>query len=234
MDSLLDIAFYSAIGTRSNNEDCCAVRRTANGAILVVADGLGGHAQGEVASRLATDSVVSQLENAQFSEETLEEAIIAANAAICARQGDGNMMSTVAVLWVEGSQALAAHVGDSRIYQFRAGQICFQSRDHSEVRLAMDVGEIPESEIRLCAGRNRLIRALGGARRVRVEISERSLLPGDAFLLCSDGFWEPVYERDMLRLLGCSRTADEWLAGMRAIAEPAAADNNTAVAMILT
>ena len=228
------MASYSAVGRRRNNEDSLYVGLDDARIVVIVADGLGGHANGEYASREAAEVIPRLLTGHPLSEDLLEDAVLSAHEAVLALHAQQkDALTTVAVLWTDGKTALAAHVGDSRIYQLRGDQILYQSTDHSMSQLAVMAGDIRPEQIRGHKDRNKLIRVVGGQQEPRVDIHELRAEPGDRFLLCSDGFWEQVTEPTMLRLAAGSPDAEAWLAAMRAIAEPAASDNNTAVAVVL-
>ena len=207
--------------------------QTAGGVLAVVADGLGGQAFGELASRAATETVCAVLAEAPFGEDSAEEAVCAAEQRILDLQRDHpGAMTTLALLWLQGDQALAVHIGDTRIYLFREGQILYQSVDHSESQLAVFAGEITRDEIRGHPARNRLTRALGAGEEYGVTIRTLRMQSGDRALLCSDGFWEAVWEEQMLQTAEETTNTADWLRRMRETAETSAKDNNTAIAWI--
>lgn len=222
---------YSHIGSRDNNEDCF-LAVSLNGSLLaLVADGLGGHQNGEVASRIAVETVSQALEDAEFDEDELGYAILKASEAIVKARISGH--TTIAALWLKENRAIAAHVGDSRIYQLREGKILFQSLDHSAVQMSVLVGELPPEALRTHPDQNKLFRVLGDEKSPpKMDMTELTVRPGDAFLLCSDGFWEPVTETDMLHALSQAGASAHWLNTMRQTVEEAQdpkQDNNTAV-----
>ena len=145
------------------------------------------------------------------------------------------MMSTIALLAVEGRLARWAHVGDTRLYRFLDGELVFQSRDHSASQAAVLLGEITPEQIRFHPSRSRVLRALGQEGELRVEQGSARLEAGqNAFLLCTDGFWEYVYENEMAETLRRSSSPQEWLERMRryiAARAPRDNDNNTAAAV---
>ena len=146
------------------------------------------------------------------------------------------MKTTIAALWFNNERAIVAHVGDTRIYQFRKSKIVYQSIDHSVSQMAVMVGEITQDELRGHIDRNRLLRALGASEKVKPDVRSLSLLPGDAFLVCTDGFWELILEDEMLEDLENSSIANQWLANMRKRIEnriSTKGDNHTAVAIII-
>ena len=108
------------------------------------------------------------------------------------------MKTTLAAVWIDDENALAASVGDTRIYQFREGRIVFQSKDHSVAQMACLAGDITEQEIRTSRERHRLTRALGAQEEVKADISPLQICTGDALLLCSDGLSNVVNEQEML------------------------------------
>ena len=171
------------------------------------------------------------LEDAEFDEDELGYAILKASEAIVKARLSGH--TTVAALWIKEDRAIAAHVGDSRIYRFRDGEINFQTLDHSAVQMSVLVGELPPEALRTHPDQNKLFRVLGDPKSPpKMDMTELTVRPGDAFLLCSDGFWEPVTEADMLRTFSPADSPARWLSAMRQILEEARdpkQDNNTAV-----
>lgn len=216
----ISYASYSDIGSRENNEDALGIHAQDQTLLAVVADGLGGQDNGELASRLAVDTIIQELTDKELDEEALAYSLIHASDAIRESQTGGQ--TTAVALWLNDTQGAAAHVGDSRIYQFRDGRIIFQSVDHSLVQMALMVGELSADEVRHHKDRNKLFRVLGEQKEeARTDSAELTVSPGDRFLLCSDGFWEPVTEKDMLRTLQDTETPRQWLDAMRQIVESA-------------
>lgn len=230
----ISMSYYSHIGRRANNEDSMAAIETSDGMIAVVADGLGGHQNGEYASREAVNTLSRLLIDEEISEDGLEDAILAADEAVRQLHGTApGALTTIAALWISGSRAIAANVGDTRIYQFRDGKVQFQSTDHSAAQLAVLAGEITPEQIRGHADRNKLIRVLGAESAPRVAQTMLDVRSGDCFLLCSDGFWEQISEDKMLSIASRHTEADGWLGEMRETVVPRAKDNNTAIALIV-
>lgn len=233
----IGISYYTATGKRQNNEDAVSLLEGSKGLLAIVADGLGGHEAGEVASSTAVSAMNRILQRRIPDEDELIDAIHQVNREIYEMQNPRQQMrTTLAVLWMGDHCVLAANVGDSRIYQFRNGKIIYQSIDHSVAQLAVLVGELDQNEIRSSKDRNKLIRVLGDAKSPKVDSEELEIQPGDRFLLCSDGFWEPVTEAFMLETAGESQTARQWLQLMRQEIERAnnpMQDNHTAIAMIV-
>ena len=228
----VSFACYSAIGKRENNEDAYKTLQGQNSFIAIAADGVGGHACGEIASKAAVDAIADLLKDADLSEEILDDAILEAD--ISVKQTHKPGMTTIAVLWLDGQNALVAHVGDTRVYHIRNGRIIFQTVDHSVSQIAVLAGEITPRDIRSHKDRNKLIRALGSPEETWADTCWLAVQPGDRFLLCSDGFWEPVTEETMLSSAAMCPDAESWLKDMRGIAELHASDNNTAIAIIVS
>lgn len=233
----ISISYYTAKGKRPNNEDAVSILESNGGLLAIVADGLGGHEDGEVASKQAVATLNKLLQSRIPDEDALIEAIQQASRDIFnMRNPQHPMHTTIASLWLSDYWAIAANVGDSRIYQFRNKKIIYQSLDHSVAQMAVLVGELDKSEIRSSKDRNRLIRVLGDTNVPKVDSENLSVQQGDRFLLCSDGFWEVVTEPTMLNSIANTNTAQEWLAVMRNVVEKAdnrAQDNHTAIAIII-
>ena len=233
----LNVSYYTAVGKRQKNEDAVSLMEGSRSVLAIVADGLGGHADGEVAANHAVTVLNRILQSQTPEEEELIDAIWQANREIYKMQSPKDpMRTTVATLWLGDRCAYAAHVGDSRIYQFRDGRIVYQSMDHSVAQMAVLVGEMEKDQIRGSKDRNKLIRAVGEANSPKVDCVALTVQPGDRFLLCSDGFWEPVTENCMLRTMAAGGTAQQWLSLMRQEVERANnpfQDNHTAIALVV-
>ncbi|MDR1668650.1 MAG: protein phosphatase 2C domain-containing protein [Oscillospiraceae bacterium] len=233
-----DIGSFSSAGGKEKNEDTVLVLRKAHGLAAVVADGLGAHGGGEIASASAAAAIRGALPETGYTDTSaLSACFQAANKAVLANQKPGvAMKSTAVLLAIEREKAVFAHVGDSRGYCFRAGKLSGQTMDHSASQLAVLRGTITADQIRFHESRSRLLRALGADEAAHEEILPLPApLPGDAYLLCSDGFWEYVTEPEMEADLAKSRSASAWLsymlsrAGARLQAEH---DNLSAIAVL--
>ena len=233
---MLDIATYTDIGGRARNEDTVRhVSQGEDGLCLVLADGLGGHGGGELASAAAAESICQGWDGTADAEG-LKVLVQEANRRVLAIQTPQcAMKTTVAVLTLAGKQAVWAHAGDSRLYYFQNGALTFQTRDHSAAQLGVLLGDITPDQIRFHEDRSRVLRALGQDDDLAVETGERELAPGrHAFLLCSDGFWEYVLEPEMEEDLNKAAEPEDWLERMRWRLKkriPADNDNNTAAAV---
>lgn len=233
----MQTASYTDTGGRPGNEDATRqMRRGKDALCIVVADGLGGHGGGALASAAAADTICNGWDGTA-GQEGLKALVQAAHQAVRAIQTPAcAMKSTVAVLELVGDHAVWAHVGDSRLYRFQDGKLVFQTRDHSASQIAVAMGDITVDQIRFHEDRNRVLRALGQADDpLNVETGEQTLPPGrHAFLLCSDGFWEYVLEEEMAADLKAADDPLDWLVRMRArlaARTPEDNDNNTAAAV---
>lgn len=228
---------YSDVGGRANNEDAYLAVENNGDYLFVVADGLGGLDAGEVASGIATDTL-KHLFLSDPGRFDLVGAIGTANESIldCQAVQGKKMKTTIAAVFIRDGIVSCAHVGDSRIYLFDRGEIVYQSTDHSVSQMAVYAGEITRSEIRQHVDRNKLTRALGAESTLKIECQEFSLRDISAILLCSDGFWEYIFEKEMTSLLSVARTPAHWIEEMRkllALRVNGKNDNNTAVAAIV-
>ena len=178
-----------------------------NAAFYIVADGMGGHAAGEVASMLAVRSASASLAQ-QLTEMAaapgevddtrlgglVRTAIEQANAAVVqeAQRRRNDMGTTMTMALVVGDRCMVGNVGDSRTYLFRAGRLERVSKDHSLVMRLVELGQIKEDEIYSHPHRSAILRSLGDKPQVDVDLFPLRLAPGDALFLCSDGQWEMV------------------------------------------
>jgi serine/threonine protein phosphatase PrpC len=224
---MLDIAIAtrSERGKRENNEDDLSAGRVGSGWYAVLADGAGGHAHGAEASQIAVDCVeeVMHREEPQFSPEHLHHTVLAAHAEVQRRQlpGDGasRMHSTIVVLWVDGAsdRALWSHVGDSRLYRLRNGVIDLVTSDDSVVQRMVDAGLLTARQAQHHPKKNQLIAALGiqDAVEPHTLVQPVPIEEGDAFLLCSDGWWDSLEESVIADTLSDASSPDEWLTAMQ-------------------
>lgn len=204
---------YTNPGGRELNEDSIRSRASEDRQVFVVCDGLGGHDCGEVASALAADTLAERCCAAELGEEAMKDALIAANDAVLAAQDSPerkSMKTTAAVLATDGTRAVWGHVGDSRVYHLSGGRISSITKDHSVTYKKYLAGEISYLDIHHDDDRPSLLRALG-KRECRPDSGSADLKPGDAFLLCSDGFWEYVYDEEIVLDFLKSDTPEQWV-----------------------
>jgi len=239
-----DTATLSRPGGREDNEDYCGFHMKddgKHGGCWVVADGLGGHAGGALASRTAVEAAL-----ASYDTNPSGDHVAAAHRAVVAQQNEklrnepklATMRATLVMLITSAESATWAHSGDSRLYHFRSGHVVFQTHDHSVPQRLADAGEIAPDQIRFHEDRNRLLRCLGGKPDPGATASEApvALEEGDAFLLCTDGFWEYVYESEMEQDLVTAQDAKDWLGRMELRLHARASgenDNYTAIGVLV-
>lgn len=238
---MFNIHAITKAGGRKVNEDAFDQAQVGKMTCWVLADGLGGHPGGEIASKLAVQEALRDFRNhPDITRENLLEHLKAAHDAILRRQIEdpdlAQMQSTLVMLVSDGSRAIWGHVGDSRLYHFRGGVIAFQTRDNSVSQSKADAGEIPVEKIRGDEDRNLLLQSAGKKERFRPTVlhSPVRLCRDDAFLLCVDGFWGKVMETEMEIDLAKSPDAKDWLGAMeRRLRERLSqgADNYTAIAI---
>lgn len=215
------IASVSECGSRDYNEDSVGSFVGEDCWCLVLADGLGGHGKGEVASQTAVDAV----RDVFFNEGNPEVSgmIEAAQAAVTLKQKENNdffsMKTTLTTVLIDNENISWGHVGDSRIYFFRKNKLISRTLDHSVPQMLVNAGEIKDSEIRGHVDRNKLLRVVGTKwDSPRYDLSEKIRLIGaEAVLMCSDGFWEYIEDKQMVKLLKKASSPEEWLENMKAV-----------------
>lgn len=205
---IINSAKYSCAAGHDINEDSflCSPDK----GVFVVADGLGGHSLGERASLAAVDYFAENCRGG-YIDESLPQLLEGANTAVL-QNGEGGK-TTVAAVLAEGKSFFYANAGDSRVYFFRDGKIIAQTKDHSVCQASVDMGMIRPEDIRGNEDRSRLLKVLGSEERLNIKkpYPPIELQNGDAFLICSDGFWEYVYEAEMETGLMRSNDAETWL-----------------------
>lgn len=195
---LVDWAFISDIGTsRDNNEDYAGALVPASGdPLFVVCDGMGGHAAGEVASRLGVETMLAQwTAGSGAAHQRLRSAVRTANVAVFDAShevGRRGMGSTLTALAVSGKEVAISHVGDSRAYLVRQGQAAQLTADHSRVGEMLRMRLITAEQAARHPARSMLTRSLGTDPTVQPDLSRHPAEVGDAYVLCSDGLWDSV------------------------------------------
>ncbi|MDR1588917.1 MAG: protein phosphatase 2C domain-containing protein [Oscillospiraceae bacterium] len=232
------------IGNRETNEDSALCLRRGEDCCFAVADGLGGHAHGEDASRKFVEVVGREFESADFEDARsfLAKAFSAAQDEILklqkTRSAKFEMKTTGVALIVTDGKCAWAHCGDSRLYMFRKNKARIRTLDHSVPQMLALSGELKEKKIARHPDRNRLLRVLGVEwDSPRFEVSDELDVSGvQAFLLCTDGFWEFIEQKEMERRLKKSPSPEEWLSAMTSYVESNGAgadmDNYTAIAVM--
>ena len=209
----INVAGDTDVGViRDHNEDSFSIDKDQS--LLIMADGMGGHAAGEVASTAAVESinqdVVSKIQEVQEGDEgaygkILKDAVKSANRMIFQMAEDEpakkGMGTTVTAMLIKGESYIISHVGDSRAYLIRDGGITQMTKDHSLVQEMIDGGTLSPEDARHHPERNIVTRCVGINTDVEVDIYTGILREGDRVLLCCDGLSGPVEDSDILRAI---------------------------------
>ena len=213
---------------RENNEDNLLI--DVDNGLFVVADGMGGHASGEVASAIAVETVQDVLLNAHDPDETrldrqaldeddairerlryaMNQASVRIRKAALDNPVHSGMGTTLTVLLLEDETAHFGHVGDSRLYLFRGDRIKRLTRDHTVVQQEIDAGRLTPELARIVPHKNILTQSVGYHGPVEPDTSTRPIMPGDVFVLCSDGLTDPLDDEALAGI--CRSTPFEELA----------------------
>ncbi len=215
---------------RDHNEDSLIVKPP----LFVVADGMGGHAAGEVASEIAVQ-VMAEHAPARPDADELSCAVEKANLAIieAAREGIGRegMGTTLTAAMLEGERLVIAQVGDSRAYLFHQGKLQQITRDHSLMADMIEAGQLTPEEARYHPNRSVITRALGSCPGTKPDIYELNVEAGDRLLLCSDGLTGMVFDEDIEGIL--ARTRDPQRCAALLVNEAIAAGGHDNVTVIV-
>jgi serine/threonine protein phosphatase PrpC len=243
----IQLASRSEIGARKGNEDYLQHGTLGHGWYAVLSDGAGGHSDGAIAADLVVRMVVHELGTKVPHADaapatTIEHAVHVANDALNRRQqgitGVRRMHATLVVLWIDKArgQAVWAHVGDSRLYLLRKGRIAQVTRDDSVVQTMVDAGLIDAEQARTHAQRNQLIAAMGAEEPIEPHLSDDgfAIADGDAYLLCTDGWYDPLEPDEIEATLAGAANAQDWLTRMHLLVLQRARpnqDNYSAIAV---
>lgn len=188
--------------------------------LFVVADGLGGHKAGEVASATAIETFASQLletlkttDNPQDLLNQMKLAVYAADKVIISKSRENEdlkgMGTTITAGCFTNSKLAFVHIGDSRLYLFRDGELKKLTTDHTYVQYLVDIGEISEEEAANHPMRSALTQALGGEMSIEADGAVISVKPGDIFLFCSDGLYSMVNGKEIKAVLQSEESLQE-------------------------
>ena len=223
---MVEYKSISRIGSRTINEDCVGMHQKGEEYGFFLADGLGGHGKGDLASQEAVKQAILEFEDGGSTEETMQRIFEQAQEKVLELQRQEQncygMKTTLTALLIGKKDVQCGHIGDSRVPQ-----------------MLVNIGEIEEEEIRSHPDRNRLLRVMGSEWETpQYQYSEKiPLKKGQAFLLCSDGFWELITEKMMVRFLRRADSVDEWLDTMEYVEEKGREknmDNYSAIAVWIT
>jgi serine/threonine protein phosphatase PrpC len=186
-------------GMRKSNQDRAGYCYTRESLLMVVADGMGGHLHGEVASHIALHFLTESFQReakpkladpSAFLQKAITDAHLALGEYARSRNLIESPRTTCVACVVQDSNAYWAHVGDSRLYHIRAGRIEARTRDHSRVQLLVDQGRIREEAVPAHPDRNKIFNCIGASAPPQVELSKPvPLRERDTLVLCSDGMW---------------------------------------------
>ena len=220
----LGVSALSRSGARPfENEDACGFLTRDGICFCVVADGAGGHKGGATASKIVVSRVLTWLrDNPSCDPQAVRHAILAANHGVLVEQRRdpklADMRSTVIALAIDTQpgHAVWGHVGDSRLYAFREGALIHRTSDHSLAQQMIDTGYVSSEDMRNSVQRARLYAALGVNDLAPPTLLEApfNVIEGDAFLLCTDGWWDNIDADKMEQTLAHAASADDWLRSM--------------------
>lgn len=226
---------YTNPGGREPNEDSVGSFNDGKNYAWIAADGLGGHSHGELASEEAAKTLGEMILNCpEINENFMEEAFTAMNENVKALQGP---LTTAVCAFSDGETLWYGNNGDSRFIFIRNKEVIRRTNDHSLAFVAYKTGNITYEEIPTHPSQNRLFHSLGFESDFPGEFYPQiKLEPGDACLLCTDGFWELIRENEIIRALNIAPSAKEWLETMVEIIKTRlkpTSDNYTAVCVIV-
>jgi serine/threonine protein phosphatase PrpC len=186
-------------GSRKVNQDRIAYTYGRDTLLLVVADGMGGHAGGEIAAQICARLFIERFQQEakpvlKHPVQFLQDSMLRAHAALGSYAAQFSMLetprTTCVACVVQAGQAYWAHVGDSRLYLFRQGGLIGQTKDHSKVQYLIDQGQISDDDVATHPDRNKIFSCLGGLVDPVIDVSRRTpLRNGDVIVMCTDGLW---------------------------------------------
>lgn len=204
-------------GSRKKNEDRLGSYKRDNEFCFTLADGLGGHGKGELASKIVVDTSLDVFKEEGFSEFFIRGAFELSQENLLKKQQELRMpddiKTTMILLCISESKLEWGHIGDSRLYMFKNKKYLMHTLDHSVPQMLVNIGEISDEDIRHHPDRSHLLKVMGIEwDRPKYDISQ-TIEPeaGMAFLLASDGFWELVDEKTMVRCLRRSFDVRDWI-----------------------
>ena len=229
----LSVAALTDVGrVREGNEDSYFVDEP----LFVVADGMGGHRAGDVASQTAIDTVKRELGGKRPRPEDLAAALRDANGAILAKSREdsslGGMGTTCTLLYVEDGRAHLAHIGDSRAYLMRAGHLEQITEDHTLVERMVREGRISREDAEHHPQRNVITRALGLDESIDVDLLLLDLQPGDRVMLCSDGLPSMLERERIEEVLAATEDVRRAAEELVALANEAGGEDNITVILV--
>ena len=241
----IEYAKVSALGDRSDNQDRAAIVVAEDAALMLVFDGMGGHSDGALAAETGLNIIQDMFMEStlpMFDPQGFIYTALARSHDEVVKLGadltiDSRPRATCAICLIQESGSYWGHVGDSRIYQMRDGEVLSRSRDHSHVEVLIQEGAITEEEAQDHPMRNFVECCIGGDAAVpdMSITTKRVLTPGDVLLACSDGLWSGVSDKELAAM--ATRTSDSLAENLKALSVRALrvnapySDNTTGTAL---
>lgn len=222
---MIDFGLYTNVGSREINEDYVIYEQKNNSYVFVLADGLGGHGRGEEASKLVAEEMVNCFRASDDFINDMGEAFEYVQGKLLEMQREKfakfEMKTTVVVLAINENEIRWGHIGDSRLYVMKKSKIKTRTLDHSVPQMLALAKDIKDKDIRFHPDRNKLLRVMG------VEWGSNSYELSDiirkkekmSFLLCTDGFWELITEKEIENLHKKTDNSSEWINAMISVVE---------------
>lgn len=241
---MIEYAKISKLGTRELNEDAIRVVEDNGRYGFIVCDGLGGHGMGDVASNIVANAFVECFKTLDCGgNEFMKQMFECAQNSLLKQKKTLNvtrqMCTTAVALLIENNKAYIGYVGDSRLYVVEKDRISYRTIDHSVPQMLALHGDITDEDIAHHPDRNKLLRALGMEWERPMYSLEKplKLKNNQGFLLCSDGFWEWIEQKQICSMLKETNSAKQWLDSMVEVVESnskgAVMDNCSAIVVII-
>jgi serine/threonine protein phosphatase PrpC len=228
------------IGGRTEQQDCLD-RLSLNGGdshLVIVADGMGGHRDGALAARTVIETARQRLSEDRLADPRafLKSLCLESHQAITELGGDEERSpgSTCILLYVNGPEAYWAHVGDSRLYHFRNGELLNRTQDHSVAQLMVEQGRLSEADVAGNPLQNQLYMRLGGDKTPQPEFGASEIEADDIFMLCSDGFWAYLTPEEAVSTLENLPPDEDGAERLVAIARERGGDSGDNISLALT
>ncbi len=227
---------YTHIGQRDNNEDC--IVSISETGVFAVCDGVGGAAKGEIASQLTCNQISDYYKSNDTTNQSREEfnkliQLCTNTLKRYAKENPGSsgMATTLAFLKLNGNSAFVAHIGDSRVYHIRNGEVLFQTSDHSYVNELVKEGLITPEQARFHPEKNIITKVLGtGNNTGKADQTElNNIIPGDFFMLCTDGVIEVISDWFISTIFKTENSVGFIMNEIKKLGEKFASDNNSAI-----